>query len=234
MGFAFVWSRYHAEIYSVSGVTKSSHTLYGWPSIICRVYSTCGIPSRSMILLAITSLYGSCRFAPLPPFTRHRFPSKITHFFRSHPSEVLSGDIRSGFSLAAPPNSVSPTSPEKGFSKKLTAFQHRPLSFGQIQYWSDRLRPRHFSRSLCGVAMFSSSNTWRSPARLAGMARPIHHSLRAARSAIPFRTLTPRGRCAALDTSYTAVINPVASSNSTPATATSLCIKTYFLNASGI
>ena len=158
----------------------------------------------------------------------------ITHFFRCQPSEVLSGDIRSGISPAAPPNSTSPTSPENGCSKKFTSFQRSPLSCGQIQYWSDKLRPRHFSSSFCGVAIFSSSSAWRSPARLAGIARPIHHSLRAARSTTPFRTLTPNGRCSALSIAFTAVIKPVASSSTIRATESSLCISIYFLNPSAI
>ena len=45
-------------------------------------------------VLARTSLNGSCCSVPLPPLIKTLFPLSIIHFFWSHPSEVLSGEIK--------------------------------------------------------------------------------------------------------------------------------------------
>ena len=152
----------------------------------------------------------------------------IVHFFFNQPSEVLSGDIR----LTSPPpdgcpNRILPTSSEKEFSKKLTSCHETCPSAGQIQYWSDRESPRHFTNNACGELMCSSSSAWRRPDLLAGIARPCHHALSAARSILPFFTGIPTGIWAVSNNSTTAETEAVALSRRILATGISLCIKMY-------
>ena len=49
----------------------------------------------SHIIFARTSFNGSCCDSPLPDFNNTLLWFWITHFFLSHPSDVLSGDIKS-------------------------------------------------------------------------------------------------------------------------------------------
>ena len=185
--------------------------------------------SLSMILLARTSLYGSCCVAPLPPFIRQRLSSIIFHFFFSHPSEVLSGDIKlTGLPDAVWSNKIFPTSSENVFSKKFTCSHVMPEFFGHTQYWSDRLNPRHFSNSICVEDMCNFVNAFSIPIRLAGIARPFHHALSAALLMMFFFTGIPTGTRSFSYTIPTVEIAPEASSNSKSATGKFLCINVYF------
>ena len=196
MSFFCVLRMRHAGISSVFSVTKSSHTLYGAPLFQVTVYGTWGIPSRSMIPDAITSLKGCCRNGLLPPLIRQRLPSMIFHRFFRLPSEVLSGELKSSASFFLfSPNKTSPISSEKSFSKKLILSQVRLEPSGQIQYWSDRLSPQQRTSSILVLLISSVSSASRTPERLAGMERSVHHSLSAARSAAPFLIGMPTGRC---------------------------------------
>ena len=76
------------------------------------------------------------RFVPLPAFINKRSPLTMIHFFFNQPSDELSSNIRSiavrsvGICL----NRISPTSLEKGLSKKLTVCQLIFDSIGHPQY----------------------------------------------------------------------------------------------------
>ena len=187
--------------------------------------------SRSMTEVAITSLKGCCKNGLLPAFIRHRFPSISFHRFFKHPSEVLSGDwkSKSGF-LPAFPNRTSPISSEKLFSKKLISCQETVLFSGFIQYWSERLNPKHFASSCLVFVSSSSSNAHRIPERVAGIERSSHHRFKAALSAIPFFAETPIGKCFGHRVSTILRMLPVVSSSSTLQTGIILCISIYFID----
>ena len=88
----------------------------------------------SHIIFARTSFNSSCCDTPLHDFNNTLFWFWITHFFLSHPSDVLSGDIK--LPLNGPPNKALPTSSENRFSKKLISFHCIFEWSGRIQYWS--------------------------------------------------------------------------------------------------
>ena len=103
----------------------------------------------------------------------------IIHFFLSQPSDVLSGVIKSISLLSFTKlglKKASPISLENLLLKKLILSHVSLELIGFIQYWSDKLRPKHFMAKIELLSILNSCNTEKRPCLLAGIALPCHHS----------------------------------------------------------